>query len=393
MNRVAIMVMGFGLVESAVGQYLIQGPALPIVFSGPADGPLSSFKPPVSGISIGVIGSLTAKVKFKFDHVEPVGTGAAAPPNFVVISPSSGTAPTSVPVGLNEGIVRSMAPGVYRLNVVFTTVDQSPSSQAGVTVQLILSPPSLPPTIGSVLSSASFLPVISPGEMVSIFGTNLGPPLGATQYDVTGLYPTTLGDGTVSGNTTVRFGGVAAPLLYVSPNQINAVVPYAVSGQKTVDVVVTCYGQSTAAFSVPVLDTSPGIFTATQNGSGQGAILNVPANTPNDLTAYTYNSVENPAAKGAPIEFFATGAGVWNPPVQDGAINLAATSFTAQPVSLTIGGQPARILYAGSSPYLVWGVLQVNAFVPDGIGSGPQPLVLTIGQNDNSQQKVTIAIK
>src|SRR5437868_6501559 len=42
--------------------------------------------------------------------------------------------------------------------------------------------------------------------------------------------------------------------------------------------------------------------------------------------------------------------------------------------SLTIGRQPAQILYAGAAPYMVSGVMQVNAVVPDGIGSGPQPI-------------------
>ena len=120
--------------------------------------------------------------------------------------------------------------------------------------------------------------------------------------------------------------------------------------------------------------------------------MNVPAN-PSDLTAYTYNGTGNPAPQGSVIEFFATGMGVWSPAVPDGTINLVATKFSAQPVSLTIGGKAATIYYAGSAPYEVWGTLQVIAYIPSGIGSGPQPLVLTIGQNDNSTQGVTVAVQ
>jgi uncharacterized protein (TIGR03437 family) len=72
---------------------------------------------------------------------------------------------------------------------------------------------------------------------------------------------------------------------------------------------------------------------------------------------------------------------------------LDASVTPVAPVSLTIGGQPAKILYAGAAPFLVSGVLQVNAIVPEGIGSGPQPLVLRVGQSSNAQQQVTVAVQ
>ena len=174
-------------------------------------------------------------------------------------------------------------------------------------------------------------------------------------------------------------------------------VPYGLAGQKTAQVIVTrvagSISQSSAAFTVPITDTSPAIFTATQNGRGQGTFLQYPDSS--------YNSPDNPAPPGSVVTLFATGAGVWNPSVPDGAISLAPLNvlpprlpwFSAQPVSLTIGGQSARIIYAGGVLYQVWGLLQINAVVPDGVGSGPQPVVLSIGQNNNSEQKVTIAIK
>ena len=58
------------------------------------------------------------------------------------------------------------------------------------------------------------------------------------------------------------------------------------------------------------------------------------------------------------------------------------------------GGLPAKILSAGSSDtFNTWSVLQVNAVLPDGLGSGPQPVVLTIGANDNSQQQAMVWIQ
>jgi uncharacterized protein (TIGR03437 family) len=60
---------------------------------------------------------------------------------------------------------------------------------------------------------------------------------------------------------------------------------------------------------------------------------------------------------------------------------------------VTIGGQPATIRYAGVAPYRVRGVFQVNAVIPEGIGSGPQPVVLTVNQASNAQQQVTVAVQ
>ncbi len=291
---------------------------------------------------------------------------------------------------MNQSVLAQSHPGLQILELYFSTTDQSPISTvpALLNVGLINL---LPPAIQSVVSAASYQRTISPGEFVSIFGANLAPPRGSTAYGITGAYPRHLG--MEQSAATPRSRSTASRrLVYVSPGQINALVPYGVAGQSTVNVVVTRYSLTTAPFAVSITNSSPGIFTATENGSGQGAILNVPAN-PSDLTAYTYNGTGSPAPQGSVIVLFATGMGVWNPAVPDGTINLVATKFSAQPVSLTIGGKLATIYYAGSAPYEVWGTLQVNALVPTGIGSGPQPVVLTVGQSDNTTQGVTVAVE
>ena len=122
--------------------------------------------------------------------------------------------------------------------------------------------------------------------------------------------------------------------------------------------------------------------------AGPGTILNASL----DATISIANSADHPAPKGSGISIFATGSGLWNRTVQNGSILLDTATRPAAPVSLTIGGQSAFLLYAGAAPFLSSGMVQVNAIVPDGIGSGPQPVVLTIGQSSNSQQ-VTVAVK
>ena len=366
----------------AFGQAFIDLAPRFVTFSATLDGSISS----VQTVNIGVGGS--GGTEFKYDQVRPISNNS---PNFVVLPQSAGIAPTNVPIGLNESVIRNMAPGPYRLQLVFTTVNQLPNSMGGVDVILNLSFGS-PITIQSVVNTSTYQAGVSPGSLVSIFGTKLGQSGSSAPYNELGLYPTDFG------SSTVTFNGIPAPLLYVAPGQINAIVPYGVTG-KTADVVVTRFGRfSSAPFSVPLSDTSPGIFTSTLNGVGQGAILNYPK--------YNYNNADNPAPKGSVIVMFATGIGVWDPPVDDGRITgvfnrpvddgritLFANRFTAKPVSLTIGGQPATIYYAGTSPYQLWGLLQLTAYVPTNIDSGPQPVILKIGDNDNAQQKVTVEVK
>jgi hypothetical protein len=320
-----------------------------------------------------------------------------SPPDFQVqsclqtlfVSPSSGTTPATVYVGLNPAARNYLENG--SCNVYFATVGQSPVSKAYGRVLIHFTPPPVP-IVTAVVGAADFGTVVSPGEIVTIFGANLGPNAGTLSYDVTGTYPLNLGttgDPTYA-NTTVTFDGIAAPLLYVNPSQLNVIVPYGVLAGHNATVLVSRAGEASTPFSVAVKDTSPAVFTATGTGTGQGAILNVSASFP---YTYTPNGASNPAAKGSYIELFATGAGSWNPGVQDGGINLAITSFTAKPVSVTIGGKTANVYYFGSAPYEPWAMLQLTVQVPSETPSGSQPLVLYIGQNDNSQQRLTVAVQ
>jgi len=211
---------------------------------------------------------------------------------------------------------------------------------------------------------------------------------------------------------SVKINGIPAPLLSVASDSIQAIVPYEIAGSSSAEVVVSVpqnqrVGQGlpdppgsnvSAPFVVPVQETSPAIRTAFPTGSGlvdARQIVN---------QVWSYHGPENPAPRGAAVELFVTGAGLWaaklngdiacgdprpRPLTQPGY----PLGFTGQPLSLTIGGAPAQILYAGATFLRPWGLLQVNAIIPDNIGSGPQPVVLKIGNNDNAAQRATIQIE
>jgi len=352
-----------------------------------ADAQLFCSCPTITSVATNLPGNVTivdrtgAHVKFKYNGTYSLFTGQPTFSPFVVL-PSTETTPAMVFIGANLQAVALLNPSLqYNLDVQFITVDQTPPSTVHVNVLLTLSKDP-PPSIDSVVNAASLLTFLSPGALVSVRGSHLTGPTMSTTYDDTGLYPTSIA------STSVTFNGIAAPLLYVSPGQINVIAPFALAGQTSAKVTVQRFDQVSSTITVPLQDTSPGVFASTQNGTGQGAILQQGSNG-----LFTPNSSANPAPRGAALELFATGAGVWTPPAQSD-IFLFPEDFKTQPVSVTIGGQPAKILYAGTQgTQATWSVLQVNAIVPTGVGSGPQPVVLKIGTSDNSQQNITVWIQ
>ena len=313
-------------------------------------------------------------VPFRYRGVTPSPSEDPTFVNFLLVTPSSGVGGTRIAIGLNPNVVPYLPTGSYSLVLSFTF---DPPLQPFVRFVTLLILPSPPPTVTSVVNSATRQPTISPGCLVSIFGSNIGTPPVNGRYDDAGIYPKLLG------HSTVTFNGVPAHLLYVSNGQIDAVVPFEVAGQNSVDVVVRHRDQTSPTMQVLFSDTSPGIFTVSQDGRGQGAILNADN---------SFNSDSNPVRRGSFVQIFATGGGRWNPDLPSGSIYGGPVAPVARaPVSVKIGGQPALILYAGVAPFLV-GKLQVNVAVPEGVSSGEQPIELTVGAS-TSNREVTIAVE
>ena len=236
-------------------------------------------------------------------------------------------------------------------------------------------------TAGSQLQPAGVLNAaslesgsVAPGEIVTVIGSSIGP---AAQTP--GLSAT----GTAFGGTSVLFDGNPAPLLYAAPNQINAIVPFEISGQDVTQLLITNNGQVVAGLPLPVSAAAPAIFTLDASGGGQGAILN------QDLSL---NSQVNPADRGSIVVIYATGAGQTDPPGVDGQVTAGVPPLPTLPVSVQISGIDAEVLYAGAAPGLVAGVLQVNCRVPGNALAGPAPIQLIIG-TARSSAGVTVALR
>jgi len=184
--------------------------------------------------------------------------------------------------------------------------------------------------------------------------------------------------------TRVLFDGVAAPLIYVSQNQISAVVPYGVAGKTTTELQVEYKGKLTKTVVLPVVATAPGLFTLDSSGRGAGAILN---------QDYTVNSASNAAAGDSIVILYGTGDGQTTPAGVDGKPAMGPTyPAPLAAVSVTIGGQAAKVEYAGAAPYFVAGVFQINVRVPKGLAPGAAQVKVKIGDNE-SPDGVTVAVK
>jgi uncharacterized protein (TIGR03437 family) len=306
--------------------------------------------------------------------------------NFFFVTPSSGNTPQTLTISVNQAVVATLGQGTYTGTATISSGNLQ-SAVINVTLTVTASPP---PVLNTVVNAATQQPgAISPGEIISIYGANVGPTTPAGLTLVNGNVSTNIG------NTQVFFDTIAAPLIYVSATQVNLIVPYEMAGRFQTTMTITRGGVTSNAVQLRVTDTAPGIFTANASGQGQGAILN---------QNNTINGPGSAAPKGTVISIYATGEGTLNPAGVTGMVTSTFAPFpkpAATPVTLVFvvpgpGGTtvnvPATITYAGEAPALVSGVLQVNAVVPATVPSGTSTIVLTVGAN-SSPSVVTVQVQ
>jgi uncharacterized protein (TIGR03437 family) len=190
----------------------------------------------------------------------------------------------------------------------------------------------------------------------------------------------------------VLVSGFACPMVFANATQVSAVVPYEIAGFVSADVFVRFAGVASNAIHVNVATTAPGLFTANSSGKGPGAILN--GNN-------SFNSPNNPAAKGEIVALYMTGEGQTSPRGVTGKVTTVSTTPPLTPgpllpVSVLIGPagaqQPANFTFAGEAPGLISGAMQLNVQIPLTAASGDQQIVVSIGGNP-SQTGVTVSVR
>ena len=236
-----------------------------------------------------------------------------------------------------------------------------------------------PSAVTAVVNAASWQSgSVAPGEIVAIGGQTVGAiPL------VSAVIPAAGSIGTTLGGVTVTVNNVPAPILYTSGSETSIEIPYITLLSSTANIVVQTPGQASQAFTVPVAQAAPGMFTANSSGTGQLAAVNQNG---------TANSATNAATAGSTVTFYATGEGVTNPFGQDGAVQSQTARAPNLAVKVTIGGQTAQLVSAGTPVGTLSGVMALTVTVPTGLTAGNAPVVLTVG-TVSTTQNVTIAVK
>ena len=234
-------------------------------------------------------------------------------------------------------------------------------------------------SISGVVNAASFAGgSVAPGEVITIFGANLGPAQLTTYQVQNGRFTTSLA------NVQVLFNEEPGALVYVSAAQVSAIAPLTIASKSTVEVEVVYKGLASNSVTAPVAATSPAVFSVNASGRGPGAILNQNSSV---------NSAANPAAAGSVIQIFGTGGGAMKPAVADGQL-VTGTPLPAivAPLAVSIGGTAATVQYAGAAPGLVGGLFQIDATIPKTVGAGPQPVLVKIG-NATSPAGLTVTVQ
>jgi uncharacterized protein (TIGR03437 family) len=234
-----------------------------------------------------------------------------------------------------------------------------------------------PAGVTCVANTASMVPgPVAAGEIVSIFGTGLGPASATAGTVANGAFTTSLA------GTRVLFDGVAAPLLMVSNNQINAIVPSPVRFRAQTVMQVEVNGKTMPSQTLDVAASSPAIFTLNGTGTGPAAALNQDG---------TINSPSNPAARGTFVTLFANSAGAWQTVMGDGLVLSDVHPLPQVFATVGIGAAMVGAAYVGNSPGSVTALWQLNVLVPPSTAIPTTAQVHITGPNPLTQ-RVTIAI-
>jgi len=300
-----------------------------------------------------------------------VASGAAAQVTFTAstgngtwlsVAPSSGTTPVTATVSANPS---ALAAGTYAGSITVASPGSGIASMT-VPVTLTVTTPSAIPQMAAVTNAASFVPgPVAPGELITIFGSGIGPvTLAASSVSSSGVVEDMVAD------TQVLFDGNPAPIIYTSTMQVAVIVPYEVASDASTILQIVYKGVKSNQVNLRVVSASPAMFTL--NTMGQGAILDQDG---------TVNSATDGASAGSIVSIYATGAGQTSPSGVDGKIAVAGSlAMPVLPVTVSIGGEQAEVLYAGDAPGLASGVLQVNVKVPANLTSGTEvPVGLNVG--------------
>jgi uncharacterized protein (TIGR03437 family) len=340
-------------VSSAAGPFVVTAPNTAV--SWPAGTPeLVTWS--VAKTDLDPINEKTVRIKLSLDG------GQTFPYILASNVPNTGSAtvpvPAAIPASKNARIMVAAEKSIF--------FDVSDADFTITAASSIATAPIVAP--GGAISAAGLQPTVAPGSVISIYGANLSSGIaGATAVPL----PTSLGGDSVTVN------GLAIPLFYVSPGQINGQVPYETAVGEAV-VVVTTGGVATPGIAMNVSATAPGVL---QYGAGHAVAIN-----PNG----SVNNIGVGAKAGATVVIYMTGEGAVNGPVVTGAGSSGSPLLSTKATTTAlVGGADATVSFSGLTPGGV-GLMQVNLVIPM-IAAGDYPLVITVGGVSGPALILTVA--
>jgi uncharacterized protein (TIGR03437 family) len=245
-------------------------------------------------------------------------------------------------------------------------------------VQIYQPPAAPPPSIssGGVVSASAFgeFTSVSPGSWLEIYGANLAADTrGWTTADFTGINAPTNLDG-----TTVTIGGQPAFIDYISPTQINALVPSNV-GTGPQQLVLTTAAGTSAPYNITVNAAEPGLLaTSSFNVGGIQYVVAFHADGTYVLPVGAVSGLTSrPAAPGEVITLYGVGFGPVTPNIPAGQLVQQLNSLSL-PLQMEIGGMPASFDYDGLAPNYT-GLYQLNVTVPNVSADNALPLSFNLG--------------
>lgn len=336
------------LVSGSAISVLQAAPAAPVAFSSPSAGTMVNLS---VGDSSGTVAPAAIPVNFSGGSAQ--WTASASPANrasnWLTISPTSGNGPGSIVVTASP---TGLSPGAYTAVVSIAAADAQPEAVSVIVTLTVGASANM--SIGGLVNNWSGGTTAAPGMMTAVYGTQLAP--AGTALSALGIpLPLTLG------GVSATVNGVAAPLYYVSPAQINLQIPYE-TGAGTAVLAIDNNGQ-VATFAFPVGVTAPGLYPSAINNTTGRLVQSAPP--------------------GQVLLLFMTGDGDVTPTLATGATppflsNPSNYPMPRLPVTVTVGGVPAQVLFHGI-PNGLAGATQINFTVPTGAPTGPQQVIVTVG--------------
>jgi uncharacterized protein (TIGR03437 family) len=198
---------------------------------------------------------------------------------------------------------------------------------------------------------------IAPGSIVAIYGAGL-----AGQTASSPIPLMTNLDG-----TSVIIGGIAAPLYFVSPGQINAQVPFGLTAGQPYQLIVSANGALTTPQTIQLGAVTPGVAAypsgyALAQHNADGSLI----------------TDASPAKPGEYVIIYLLGMGPTTVPVASGAVSpTSPLAYTSDTPTVTLNGETvSNVPFSGLTPTVV-GLYQIDFQVPADAANGDLTLVVT----------------